>query len=156
MLVAATETPDDASRTIGSVEMGSRLDLADGHAGNLGGTLGRVLLHAIGNGVEDGLALDRGTVLERDGVGSVELSVHDGVLGGSVVAILVGAPAQGCARLAVPHDEVLVLAALLDIARTQQLVRIGAEEEHSVGPVLQEVLVIELLANDVVHPGKAH
>lgn len=113
-------------------------------------------LHAIGNGVEDGLALDRGTVLERDGVGSVELSVHDGVLGGSVVAILVGAPAQGCARLAVPHDEVLVLAALLDIARTKQLVRIGAEEEHGIGPVLQEVLVIELLANDVVHPGKTH
>lgn len=45
---------------------------------------------------------------------------------------------------------------LLDIARTQQLVRVGAEEEHGVGPVLQEVLVIELLANDVVHPGKAY
>lgn len=59
-------------------------------------------------------------------------------------------------RLAIPHDEVLVLATLLDIARTQQLVRIGTEEEYGVGPVLQEVLVIELLANDVVHPGKAH
>lgn len=59
-------------------------------------------------------------------------------------------------RLTVPDDEVLVLTALLDIARTQQLVRVGAEKEHGVGPVLQEVLVIELLANDVVHPGKAH
>ena len=153
--VAPAEAPDDAGGAVGGVQARGLLDLALGDAGDLRGHARGVLPHALVDGVEHGPALDLGAVEQGDLAGGGEHRVDRGAVGPGVVAVLVGAPGQDAAAVGVPDDEVLRLPVRLDHVGAQELAGVLAQQEHGVGPVLHEVLVVELLRDDVVDPGVA-